>query len=140
MLNFPPGAIVPEVHTEVFETELCATESLLVHVTVPPTATVTGLGEYAVVVKFDDPDTIETWVPDGLGEVGDGESDEPQAAADVSRIKASERRRIIKPPPLPPASLLPTSRSGDFCALSRQLRTSWKKPSYDSLLGTLRSR
>ena len=90
MLNVAPGAIVPEFHALLFATELCATESLLVHVTVPPTATVTGFGEYAVVVSVDDPDTIDTGVPVVAGAVGDGEDEEPHAAASIdTRIKTT---------------------------------------------------
>jgi hypothetical protein len=63
MLKVPPGAIVLEDHAPLFATDVCATESLFIHVTVPPTATLTGLGAYAVVVNVDDPDTIETDVP-----------------------------------------------------------------------------
>jgi hypothetical protein len=91
MLNDPPGAIVPEVHAPLLATELCATESLFVHVTVPPTATVTGFGEYAVVVSVDDPDTIDTGVPVVVvGAVVDDEDEEPHAAANIdTRIKSA---------------------------------------------------
>ena len=91
MLNDPPGWIVPEFHAPLVATELCATESLLVHVTVPPTATVTGFGAYAVVVIVDDPDTIDTGVPVVVvGAVGDGEDEEPHAAANMdARIKST---------------------------------------------------
>jgi hypothetical protein len=61
---------------------------LLVHVTVPPTATVTGFGAYAVVVSVDDPETIDTGVPVVVGAVVDGEDEEPHAAANIdTRIK-----------------------------------------------------
>ena len=90
MLNDPPGAIVPDVHAPLLATELCATESLFVHVTVPPTATVTGFGEYAVVVSVDDPETIDTGVPVVVGAVVDGEDEEPHAAANIdTRIKSA---------------------------------------------------
>ena len=36
---------------------------MLVHVTVPPTLIEMGLGEYAVVVRFDELATIDTGVP-----------------------------------------------------------------------------
>ena len=42
-MYFPPGLIAPEFHE--LPVEVCAVLSLLVHVTLPPTATVTGLGE-----------------------------------------------------------------------------------------------
>jgi hypothetical protein len=82
MGNLPPGAIDPEFHVPPFAVEVWATTSLLIQVTVPPTATVMGLGEYAVDVRVAEPATIEalTLDPDGAG-VGvgvDGE-DEPQA-------------------------------------------------------------
>jgi len=91
MLNDPPGAILPELHAPLFETEVWVVESLFVHVTVPPTATVTGFGEYAVVVSVDDPDTIETGVPVVVvGAVVDGEDEEPHAAANMdTRIKST---------------------------------------------------
>jgi hypothetical protein len=44
---------------------------LLTQVTVPPTFTVTGFGESAVVVRLAAPGTIDPVVPDGGG-VGDG--------------------------------------------------------------------
>ena len=88
MLNDPPGAIVPEFHAPLLATDVCVTESLLVHVTVPPTATVTGFGAYAVVVSVDDPETIDTGVPVVVGAVVDGEDEEPHAAANIdTRIK-----------------------------------------------------
>jgi hypothetical protein len=91
MLNDPPGAIVLDVHAPLLATELCATESLFVHVTVPPTATVTGFGAYAVVVSVEDPDTIDTGVPVlVVGAVVDGEDEEPHAAANIdTRIKST---------------------------------------------------
>jgi len=86
MLNDPPGAIVPEFHAPLLATELCATESLFVQVTVPPTATVTGFGAYAVVVSVDDPDTIDTGVQVVVvGAVVEGEDEEPHAAANIDR-------------------------------------------------------
>jgi hypothetical protein len=90
MLKLPPGAIVPEFHAPLLATELCATESLFVHVTVPPTPTVTGFGAYAVVVSVDDPDTIDTDVPVTVGAVVDGEDEEPHPAASMdARIKST---------------------------------------------------
>jgi hypothetical protein len=90
MLNVPPGAIAPEFHAPLLETDVCVTESLFVHVTVPPTLTVTGFGAYAVVVNVDDPDTIDTGVPVVVGAVVDDEDDEPHAAASMdTRIKST---------------------------------------------------
>ena len=81
-LKEPCAAIDPEFQRLVSEVEVCATLSLLVHVTVAPAGTVSGFGEYAFVVRVEAPETIETVIPeppvDGRG-VGDvvGE-DEPQ--------------------------------------------------------------
>jgi hypothetical protein len=49
------------------------------------------LGEYAVVVSVDDPDTIDTGVPVVVvGAVVDGEDEEPHAAANIDmRIKST---------------------------------------------------
>jgi hypothetical protein len=55
---------------------------------VPPTGTATGFGEYAVVVKVDEPETIETAMdPDGggvVGGVGVAGEDEPHATEEAS--------------------------------------------------------
>ena len=59
MLNVAPGAIAPELHAPAFAVDVCVVESLLVHITVPPTATAIGLGAYAVVVIVDAPPTID---------------------------------------------------------------------------------
>jgi hypothetical protein len=91
MLNVPPGAIPPEFQAPPFATEVCVIESLLVHVTVAPTDTVTGFGEYAVVVSVDDPVTIDTGVPDVGDVVVDGE-DELQATERVNRKMTSAVR------------------------------------------------
>ena len=40
----PPGAIEPEFQAPPFAVDVCDVKSLLVHVTVPPTETVIGLG------------------------------------------------------------------------------------------------
>jgi hypothetical protein len=48
---------------------VCVVESLFVHVTIPPTGTVTGLGAYALVVNVDAPTTITTGAP-GVEEAG----------------------------------------------------------------------
>jgi hypothetical protein len=44
MLNLAPGAIDPEFQAPPSAVEVCVAESLLVHVTVPPTETAIGLG------------------------------------------------------------------------------------------------
>ena len=81
MLKLAPGASKPEFHAPLFAVDVCATESLLVHVTVPPTLTLIGFGEYAVVVSVVDPDTIDTGVPVVVGAVVDGDDDDPQPEA-----------------------------------------------------------
>ena len=43
-LNVAPGAIVPEFHVPSAAVAVCDVASLFVHVTVPPTAIVTGFG------------------------------------------------------------------------------------------------
>jgi hypothetical protein len=103
ILNVPPGAIVPDVHAPVFEMEVCAVESLFVHVTVPPTLTVTGFGEYAVVVNVDDPDTIDTDVPDGVAGDVDGD-EEPHAVKRLNPQMMSARREVISPPAVSPTA------------------------------------
>jgi len=61
MVYFAPGAIAPEFQPG--PVDVCAVESLLVQVTLPPGDTVTGLGAKAVVVRTDAPLTIDTGVP-----------------------------------------------------------------------------
>ena len=92
LLKLAPGAMLPEFQAPPSPVDVCVVLSLFVHVTVPPTATLIGLGENAVVVSVDEPLTIETGVPppagagdgdgegegDGVGEGVDGESVEPQ--------------------------------------------------------------
>ena len=75
LLNVAPGAIFPELNDPSSLVAVCVVTSLLVQVTVPPTATETGLGEYAVVVSVDEPFTIETGVPVVVG-VFDGDDGE----------------------------------------------------------------
>jgi hypothetical protein len=55
-----PGAIVAEFQAPPFAVDVCATVSLFVHVTVPPTETLIGFGANAVVVKLLAPLGIET--------------------------------------------------------------------------------
>src|SRR5436853_7526086 len=84
VLYFSPGGIEPELHTPVVDVAVCVRVSLFVHVTVPPTDTAIGFGEYALVVNVVAPRTIDACAPDGggaageAGEAGDDE-DEPQA-------------------------------------------------------------
>ena len=50
-LNCAPGFNRPEFQTPPLDVVVCAVESLLVHMTVVPTATVAGFGANAVVVS-----------------------------------------------------------------------------------------
>jgi hypothetical protein len=97
-VNLPPGAIEPESHEG--PVEVCVLLSLFVHVTLPPTATITGFGEYAVVVRVDAPLTIPTGVPFPLGVgVGDGvdgvEYEDPQPKHMIRSAAASALRMNI---------------------------------------------
>jgi len=60
-LNEAPGAMRPE--SQLLLVDVCVVLSLLCHVTVVPTATLTGFGENADVVMVDAPLTIVTVVP-----------------------------------------------------------------------------
>jgi hypothetical protein len=93
MLKAPPGAIEPEFQLP--PTDVWVVESLLVHVTVPPTATATGLGANAVVVIVAAPATIET-APGPEGVVGVVvDDDEPHAAVRLSRNAMSVSLRVV---------------------------------------------
>ena len=97
MLKLPPGAITGELQAPPFAVDVCDVESLLVHVTVPPTETVIGLGLKAVVVIVDAPMTIDaaTLEPEvGVGEAVDGE-DELHATEKLSRIAAVAIRMVM---------------------------------------------
>jgi hypothetical protein len=93
-LNFPPGAIVPELNDPLSPVAVCAVESLFVQVTVPPTEMETGFGEYAVVVKLDEPLTIETGVPVVPFDGEDGELD-PQPTANPINPASTLNRNFI---------------------------------------------
>jgi hypothetical protein len=97
MVNARPGAIGPEFQAPPFAVDVCAVESLLVHVTVPPTATVIGLGVKAVVVNVDAPVTIDAATPepegDGTGEGVDGD-DELHPTEKPSRARSTIRKVI----------------------------------------------
>lgn len=101
-MNVPPGTIDPEFHAPLSDVDVCVVLSLLAHVTVPPTATLTGFGANAVDVIVDAPDTIETGVPGpdvvgvGEGEVNGAELLElPQPAAMQSSRRALSAVRIL---------------------------------------------
>jgi hypothetical protein len=76
-LKVAPGAIVPEVQDPSSPTEVCASASLLIKLTVPPAEIVIGFGAYAVFVKLAARLTIDTGVPVALvppdGEEGEYE-------------------------------------------------------------------
>jgi hypothetical protein len=96
MLNLPPGAIRPEFQAPPVAVEVCVMESLLVHVTVPPTGTAIGLGLKAVVVRTDAPGTIdaETVELEDVGEGVDGD-DELHATEKPSRSATGAIRQIM---------------------------------------------
>lgn len=102
-LKVRPGAIEPESNDASLAVAVCVTESLFVHVIVPPTEIAIGFGEYAVVVNVDELATIDTGVPVLLFPEGvDGEL-EPQPTA-----------RPINPAKIPIRSLMLFSiRSAD---------------------------
>jgi hypothetical protein len=91
--NDPPGLRIPEFHIPPSATESCAIVSLLVHVTVVPTATVSGFVPNAVVVSVRALFGIDTAavgplvvvvVEDELGE----DEELPQAAAAAATTAA----------------------------------------------------
>ena len=65
--NCPPGATTPESQLPWSDVDVCATESLLVHVTVPPTAISTWSGAKARVPSVDAPAGMDTGVPPAAG-------------------------------------------------------------------------
>jgi len=130
-VNWPPALIGPESNRPVFDVEVCVMVSLFRHVTLPPTATVTGFGEYAFVVSPAEFMTIDTVVPDGLG-VGDEGDDEPQPNERPS-VSAAKSIRIFKD--LPPGGILRKCP-----ALWRQAAIGAKSPQWSrSAPGELRS-
>jgi hypothetical protein len=94
--------MVPVSKAPPFDVAVCAVLSLLTHVTVVPTATVTGFGEYAFVVRLLAPLTIVTVAPApgaGVG-VGVGEGvgvDEllPHAAMHIAARRIAPTRTDI---------------------------------------------
>jgi hypothetical protein len=97
----PPGATEPEFHTVASDVDVCATESVLVHVTVVPTATSARSGLKAVLVNVDAPIGIETddAGPDGAGDgAGSGEGEDgdedplPHAIVNISSIETTHTR------------------------------------------------
>jgi hypothetical protein len=96
MLNLPPGAITPEFQAPPVAVDVCDVESLLVHVTVPPTETAIGLGLKAVVVSSDAPGTIDAATVEPEGDIGEGVDgdDEPHATEKPSRSATGAIRQI----------------------------------------------
>jgi hypothetical protein len=93
-VNDCPGKIEFELQAPPSAVDVCVMLSLLVHVTIVPAVTVTGFGEYAVVVSVDDPATIDTVVP-APDEGDDGEEDELHAAVSATAaIAISMFKRI----------------------------------------------
>jgi len=93
VVNCPPGAMIPEFQAPLVAVDVCDVLSLLVQVTLPPTASVVVPGENAVVVSTDAPFTIETGVPvpPPCIVVGDDEPD-PQPYTASRPAKRSNRR------------------------------------------------
>ena len=69
-LALPPAGIVPVLNAPVFDVAVCAVLSPFTQVTVVPTDTVIGLGEYAVVERVCAPLTMVMVEPAGDGVVG----------------------------------------------------------------------
>jgi hypothetical protein len=63
LLKVAPAAIVPEFHEPSSPVDVCASESLLIHVIVSPTPMAIGFGANAVFVKTDAFLTMDTGVP-----------------------------------------------------------------------------
>jgi hypothetical protein len=97
LLKVPPGTITPEFQAPPVAVDVCDVESLLVHVTVPPTETAIGLGLKAVVVNNDAPGTIDAPTLEPEGEVGEGVDgdDEPHATEKPSRSATDAIRPIM---------------------------------------------
>jgi hypothetical protein len=107
-LNVWPGLIVPEFHWLASAVEVWAVESLFVHATVVPTATVSGFVPKAVDVSpdappgmpavTDGPVEVELGVVGVEGDDGDELDEEPQAAAkSIVMAMANERNDIGSP-------------------------------------------
>ncbi len=93
---------MPVSKAPVFEVDVCAVVSLLTHMTVVPTETVNGFGEYAVVVRLLAPFTIVTVVlPPGAGVgVGEGDGDMPEellphAVNHIAAMRITVTRRDV---------------------------------------------
>lgn len=79
-LNRVPGAMLGDVHAPLLAAEVCVVLSLFSQLTVVPTETLIGFGEYAVLDSVDAPLTIVTVVlPAGAGSVVEGDMELPHA-------------------------------------------------------------
>ena len=92
-----PCARVGDVHAPLLATELCATLSLLSQLTVVPTETLSGFGEYAVLDNVEEPLTMVTVVlPAGAGSgVSDGDVELFPQAVRQTAVKRIALNRFI---------------------------------------------
>jgi hypothetical protein len=89
-----PGARLGDAHPPLIDVELCVVLSLFSQLTVAPTETVMGLGEYAVLDSIEAPFTIVTVVlPAGAGS-GVGEGDEELLPPHALRQRAAKKTAI----------------------------------------------
>ena len=98
-VNDVPGAIEPEFQTPVSDVDVCAIESVFVHVTLPPTFTAIGFGEDQLAPLFWAFATIDAATDEaggGLGVgvgvgvgVGAGDFHDPHPAANAIIVTAS---------------------------------------------------
>jgi hypothetical protein len=124
-LNCALGASVP-LNTPLSLVAVCVVESLFVHVTVVPALTVSGFGEYAVVVKSSAPATMETGVPLAPvdGDVGVEllvDEPPPQELASVAAASMNANRKVLVMPgrratrlPIVNAKFWPETRASVF--------------------------
>jgi hypothetical protein len=105
-LNVPPAGSVPESNAPMSLVTVCAMESVFVHVTAVPAATVIGFGANALLPLFSAPDGVVTALPEPeppvAGGVGLGDDTVelplPHAAASVRLMIASAIRNFMEPP------------------------------------------
>jgi hypothetical protein len=102
--NCPPGATIPEFHPLPSDVEVCAIESVFIHVTVSPAETVSSSGVKALLprtsapagITTDDEGPADVGGGVGDGEVGDGAVDEesllPHPIANIVMADTTERR------------------------------------------------
>jgi hypothetical protein len=112
--------------------DVCATVSLFVHVTVPPTETLIGFGANAVVVKLLAPLGIETAAPaagDGVGDgVGDGAGDGVADGLDGDEVDPQPTNSASR-------NVVPMIRKTVMClVLLTHLAQSWDRAVRDACL------